>query len=715
MSSANDPFEGFNRKRKTVSDAEESKDKETTEGQKEKEKETKSSNTSEEKKNEEERKGRSSEESNEKKSNRSDNNDDMKLPFSFPPKFGGSSTALWVLLGVGVPLTFLLFESRSAGFQSSEIDWTTFQHKLLEKGEVEKLVVSGDIVRVFLKGQNQSAFFFTIGSAELLERKLEAAQIDIGKKPWEFVPIQYQPFKWLPLILGVIPGLILFGVVFSIFRQSLGRQSGIFSMGRSKSNLVSAEQRPKLKFNDVAGLDEAKQEIMEFVSFLKNPQKYKQLGAKIPRGALLVGPPGTGKTLLAKATAGEAQVPFFSISGSDFVEMFVGVGPARVRDLFAQARQKAPCIIFIDEIDAVGRQRSKSGISNDERENTLNQLLVEMDGFNTTSSVIVLAGTNRSDVLDKALMRPGRFDRVISIDPPDKKGRIDIFKVHLKNLKLEKTAEEYAERLAVLTPGFSGADIANVCNEAALIAARNGKKSVDTPDFEAAIERVIGGLERKTRVLAPREKTTIAYHEAGHAVAGWFLEHSNPLLKVSIIPRGSNALGYAQYQPKDQYLYSGEQLMDQMCLTMGGRCAEALIFGRISSGAQDDLQKITNSAYEQITRYGMSKKIGLVSYTDEGSAEQPSVAKLYSSETARMIDEEVRELVNAAYKRTYELLEKHKEGLEAVAKRLLEKEVLHEADLLELLGARPFPVKKAEDRATGVLPDTVDTDAHTTK
>lgn len=476
------------------------------------------------------------------------------------------------------------------------------------------------------------------------------------------------------------------------------------------SSLVGAEQRPKLKFSDVAGLDEAKVEIMEFVSFLKSPQKYKQLGAKIPRGALLVGPPGTGKTLLAKATAGEAQVPFFSISGSDFVEMFVGVGPARVRDLFAQARQKAPCIIFIDEIDAVGRQRSKSGMSNDERENTLNQLLVEMDGFNTTSSVIVLAGTNRADVLDKALMRPGRFDRVISIDPPDKKGRIDIFKVHMKALKLEKTVDEYAERLAILTPGFSGADIANVCNEAALIAARAGKKSVDLPDFESAIERVIGGLERKTRVLAPREKTTIAYHEAGHAVAGWFLEHANPLLKVSIIPRGSNALGYAQYQPKDQYLYSADQLMDQMCLTMGGRCAEALIFNRISSGAQDDLQKITNSAFEQITRYGMSKRIGLVSYTDEGSSDQPAVAKLYSSETAKMIDDEVRELVNSAYQRTYSLLEKHKEGLEVVAKRLLEKEVLHEADLTELLGARPFPAKKSDVTVpppTGVMPDTV--------
>jgi cell division protease FtsH len=470
-----------------------------------------------------------------------------------------------------------------------------------------------------------------------------------------------------------------------------GGAGGIFNIGKSKATLFDKGAKVNINFGDVAGLDEAKVEVMEIVDFLKNPKKYTALGGKIPKGALLVGPPGTGKTLLAKAMAGEAQVPFFSLSGSDFVEMFVGVGASRVRDLFKQAREKAPCIIFIDEIDAIGRARGKNAMmSNDERENTLNQLLVEMDGFGGDTGIIILAATNRPDVLDSALLRPGRFDRQISIDKPDVKGREEIFKVHLEPIKISEALDLH--KLAEQTPGFAGADIANVCNEAALIAARKGKESVEMIDFQDAIDRVIGGLEKKNKIIAPHEKSIIAYHEAGHAVCGWFLEHAYPLLKVTIVPRGTAALGYAQYTPTEQYLYNTDQLMDQICMTLGGRAAEEIFFGKISTGASNDLQQITRIAYSMVTAYGMNSKVGNVSYYDP--SQENTFTKPYSEETGKIIDHEVRGIIEDAYQRTLQLLRDKKEAVEILAKELLAKEVLHKSDVEVLIGKRPFEEKK---------------------
>jgi cell division protease FtsH len=485
-------------------------------------------------------------------------------------------------------------------------------------------------------------------------------------------------------------------LLFVLFWFMMRRMSGgagpggqIFNVGKSKALLFDADNKVKITFDNVAGLDEAKVEIQEIVEFLKNPSKFTKLGGKIPKGALLVGPPGTGKTLLAKAVAGEAGVPFFTLSGSDFVEMFVGVGAARVRDLFKQAKEKAPCIIFIDEIDAIGRSRGKGQMpgSNDERENTLNSLLVEMDGFGTDSGVIVLAATNRPDVLDSALLRPGRFDRQISIDKPDIVGREAIFKVHLKPIKT--IAEVDPKKLAAQTPGFAGAEIANVCNEAALIAARRNKEAVDMQDFQEAIDRVIGGLEKKTKIISPEEKKIVAYHEAGHAVAGWYLEHADPLVKVSIVPRGIAALGYAQYLPKEQFLYQTEQLIDEMCMTLGGRAAEEIIFGKISTGALSDLERITKMAYSMVSVYGMNEKLGNVSFYDSKS-DGYKMTKPYSEATAEMIDQEVSKLIQTAYTRVLDLLRKHQVELEILAKELLEKEILFQADLERLIGKRPF-------------------------
>lgn len=473
-----------------------------------------------------------------------------------------------------------------------------------------------------------------------------------------------------------------------------GAGGGIFSIGKSKATLFEKGTRVNINFGDVAGLDEAKVEVMEIVDFLKNPKKYTALGGKIPKGALLVGPPGTGKTLLAKAVAGEAQVPFFSLSGSDFVEMFVGVGASRVRDLFKQAREKAPCIIFIDEIDAIGRARGKNMMmSNDERENTLNQLLVEMDGFGTDLGIIILAATNRPDVLDTALLRPGRFDRQISIDRPDLVGREAIFKVHLGPIKISETLDIH--KLAEQTPGFAGADIANVCNEAALIAARKGKGAVDMSDFQDAIDRVIGGLEKKNKIISPEEKEIIAYHEAGHAICGWYLEHAYPLLKVTVVPRGTAALGYAQYTPKEQYLYNTDQLMDQICMTLGGRASEDIFFGKISTGASNDLQQITKIAYSMITVYGMNDKVGNISYYDPN--QENVFTKPFSEETGKMIDEEVRKLIDNAYQITKKLLTEKKGDVEKLAKELLKKEVLFKSDVEALIGKRPYEEKKALD------------------
>lgn len=486
--------------------------------------------------------------------------------------------------------------------------------------------------------------------------------------------------------------LLLFGFWMLMRRMTGGGGPGgqIFNIGKSKAALFDAENKVKITFEDVAGLDEAKEEVKEIVDFLKTPGKFTKLGGKIPKGALLVGPPGTGKTLLAKAVAGEAAVPFFSLSGSDFVEMFVGVGAARVRDLFKQAKEKAPCIVFIDEIDAIGRTRGRGQLpgANDERENTLNSLLVEMDGFATDSGVIILAATNRPDVLDSALLRPGRFDRQISIDKPDIVGREAIFKTHLKPIKMDPTVDP--KKLAAQTPGFAGAEIANVCNEAALIGARRDKKAVDMQDFQDAIDRVIGGLEKKNKIISPEEKKIIAFHEAGHAVAGWFLEHADPLVKVSIVPRGISALGYAQYLPKEQFLYQTEQMMDEMCMAFGGRAAEEIVFNKISTGALSDLERITKMAYGMVTIYGMTKAIGNMSYYDSKQADSYSFQKPYSDATAEKIDREVRSIIEEAYQRAIKLLTEHRQYLDIIAKELLEKEILFQADLQRLIGKRPF-------------------------
>jgi AFG3 family protein len=501
-------------------------------------------------------------------------------------------------------------------------------------------------------------------------------------------------------IVGTLLPILLIGLLFVLMMRKVGGPGGgggpggIFNIGKSKATLFDKGTRVNINFGDVAGLDEAKVEVMEIVDFLKNPKKYTALGGKIPKGALLVGPPGTGKTLLAKAMAGEAQVPFFSLSGSDFVEMFVGVGASRVRDLFKQAREKAPCIIFIDEIDAIGRARGKNMMmSNDERENTLNQLLVEMDGFGTDIGIIILAATNRPDVLDSALLRPGRFDRQITIDRPDLVGREAIFKVHLQPIKVSETLDVH--KLAEQTPGFAGADIANVCNEAALIAARKGKSAVDMSDFQDAVDRVIGGLEKKNKIIAPHEKEIIAYHEAGHAICGWYLEHAYPLLKVTIVPRGTAALGYAQYTPKEQYLYNTDQLNDQICMTLGGRASEDIFFGKISTGASNDLQQITKIAYSMVTTYGMNDKVGNVSYYDP--QQENYFTKPFSEETGKMIDEEVRKLIDVAYVRTKKLLTEKREDVEKLAKELLKKEVLFQSDVEALIGKRPFEEKKPAD------------------
>ena len=609
----------------------------------------------------------------------------------------------------------------SAGFETNQIKFT----ELVKQGDIEsiKTIRNKKIVRVFVKKDSldkKSDFY----------KLLMGKQFDIISKapgPQLFFPIvdektfasQMQDFyKKYPniqeiadspddegelfgqLVSTLLP-ILLIGLLFVMMMRKVGGPGGgsggpggIFNIGKSKATLFDKASRVNINFGDVAGLDEAKVEVMEIVDFLKNPKKYTALGGKIPKGALLIGPPGTGKTLLAKAVAGEAQVPFFSLSGSDFVEMFVGVGASRVRDLFKQAREKAPCIIFIDEIDAIGRARGKNMMmSNDERENTLNQLLVEMDGFGTDLGIIILAATNRPDVLDTALLRPGRFDRQITIDKPDMVGREAIFKVHLAPIKISTTLDIY--KLAEQTPGFAGADIANVCNEAALIAARKNKEAVDMSDFQDAIDRVIGGLEKKNKIISPEEKEIIAYHEAGHAICGWFLEHAYPLLKVTVVPRGSAALGYAQYTPKEQYLYNTDQLMDQICMTLGGRASEDIFFGKISTGASNDLQQITRIAYSMITVYGMNDKVGNISYYDPN--QENTFTKPYSEETGKMIDEEVRKLINIAYIRTKELLIQKKGDVELLAKELLKKEVLFKSDVETLIGKRPYEEKKALD------------------
>ncbi len=614
----------------------------------------------------------------------------------------------WIVIGLILTIFAVMILSRTTVV--SEIQELRFK-ELYEENKIEKIAIVDNTVEVWLTEQALSEpeykglqrersmmkdapaqFKFNIESKEEFIKRfneLEKSKTN-GRKVGYKVP-QESPLMNLLSGWGLII-LMMVGLYFIMNRMTGGGGPGgaLFNIGRSKATLFDGDAQVKITFNDVAGLDEAKEEIQEIVEFLKQPKKFTDLGGKIPKGALLVGPPGTGKTLLAKAVAGEAGVPFFSLSGSDFVEMFVGVGAARVRDLFKQAKEKAPCIIFIDEIDAVGRSRGGRGAmqgANDERENTLNSLLVEMDGFATDSGIIILAATNRPDVLDSALLRPGRFDRQISIDKPDIIGREAIFKVHLKPIKLAADVE--AKELAAQTPGFAGAEIANVCNEAALIAARRNKTAVDMKDFQEAMDRVIGGLEKKNKLISPVEKKIVAYHEAGHAVAGWFLEFAEPLVKVTIVPRGIAALGYAQYLPKEQYLYRTEQLMDEMCVTLGGRAAEDIIFGKISTGALSDLERITKLAYSMVTVYGLNEKLGNISFYDSKGGEY-NFNKPYSEETAREIDEEVRKLIAEAYVRTRQLLLDKKESLEAVAQQLLDKEVLFQSDLVTLLGKRPF-------------------------
>ncbi len=609
-----------------------------------------------------------------------------------------------------------------------------FRNEILLPGDVQKLdlVKNKEQVHVYIKPDRLSKEFYVkqfkgrlsadkvkgtpLFAFEVVDWKAFEERLDEFCKANNVAEVELRVVKapeWFGPLLNTVFTLLIIIVAWVLLMRKMGGPSsgggpgGIFNIGKSKATLFDKGAKVNITFADVAGLDEAKVEVMEIVDFLKNPKKYTSLGGKIPKGALLVGPPGTGKTLLAKAMAGEAQVPFFSLSGSDFVEMFVGVGASRVRDLFKQAREKAPCIIFIDEIDAIGRARGRNAImSNDERENTLNQLLVEMDGFGGDTGIIILAATNRPDVLDSALLRPGRFDRQISIDRPDVKGREAIFKVHLGPIKISETLDLH--KLAEQTPGFAGADIANVCNEAALIAARKGKEAVDMSDFQDAIDRVIGGLEKKNKIIAPHEKSVIAYHEAGHAVCGWFLEHAYPLLKVTIVPRGTAALGYAQYTPTEQYLYNTDQLMDQICMTLGGRAAEQIFFGKISTGAANDLQQITRIAYSMVTAYGMNKKVGNVSFYDP--SQENTFTKPFSEETGKLIDEEVRGIIDEAYQRTIQLLTEKKDEVEKLAKELLDKEVLHKSDVEELIGKRPFEEKKlleVEETTTPVVTDAV--------
>lgn len=604
---------------------------------------------------------------------------------------------------------FISFLTGSSSLQEpSQLTSSKF-NVYLEKGQIEKVIVYNKIeAEVFLKPESLKLkehqkvakdifdrpnkgpqYTFDIGNDEIFQTKLEKAVTEGKLKEFNF----QAKSNWSDILISLLPIIIIIGVWIFIMRKMSGGGAGgggqIFNIGKSKAKLFDEKTDIKTTFKDVAGLEGAKEEIQEIVEFLKNPEKYTNLGGKIPKGALLVGPPGTGKTLLAKAVAGEAQVPFFSLSGSDFVEMFVGVGASRVRDLFKQAKEKSPAIIFIDEIDAVGRARGKSNMSggNDERENTLNQLLTEMDGFGTNSNVIVLAATNRADVLDKALMRAGRFDRQIFVDLPDIRERAEIFKVHLAPLKKVEGLD--LDFLAKQTPGFSGADIANLCNEAALIAARYNKTAVDKQDFLDAVDRIVGGLEKKNKIISPDEKKAIAIHEAGHATVSWMLEHAAPLIKVTIVPRGQS-LGAAWYLPEERQIVRPDQMLDEMCATMGGRAAEKVTFDRISTGALSDLEKVTKQARAMVTIYGLNDKIGNVTYYDSTGQSEYNLSKPYSEETAKVIDTEISLLIEGQYQRAIAILEENKDKLNQLADILIEKEVIFKDDLEAIFGKRTF-------------------------
>ncbi|AWI26699.1 ATP-dependent zinc metalloprotease FtsH [Flavobacterium pallidum] len=621
---------------------------------------------------------------------------------------------MWIYLSVIAVILFIYVTGDNAIKDPSKITSSSF-NEFLDKGLIAKVVVNKTQADIYLNdtalkdkyfakvakdvfgnpNKGPHLFLDEIGNDELFQKKLEQAKAS-GKLPeFNFAP----KTNWIDIIT-IIPIILL--IVFGIFMMrrmsSTGAGGGgqIFNIGKSKAKLFDEKNDIKITFKDVAGLEGAKEEIQEIVEFLKNPEKYTNLGGKIPKGALLVGPPGTGKTLLAKAVAGEAKVPFFSLSGSDFVEMFVGVGASRVRDLFKQAKEKSPAIIFIDEIDAVGRARGKNNMSggNDERENTLNQLLTEMDGFGTNSNVIVLAATNRSDVLDKALMRAGRFDRQIFVDLPDIRERKEIFEVHLAPLKKIENLD--TDFLAKQTPGFSGADIANVCNEAALIAARKNKEAVDKQDFLDAVDRIVGGLEKKNKIITPDEKKAIAIHEAGHATVSWMLEHAAPLVKVTIVPRGQS-LGAAWYLPEERQIVRPDQMLDEMCATMGGRAAEHVTFGKISTGALSDLEKVTRQARAMVTIYGLNDKIGNVTYYDSTGQSEYNFSKPYSEETAKVIDEEISTLIESQYQRAIEILEVNKDKLNQLADILIDKEVIFKDDLEHIFGKRPFDKNLQEE------------------
>lgn len=596
--------------------------------------------------------------------------------------------------------------------------------QMLKNGDVEKIeLVNREVAEIYVKpdkldsylskddkgkteqrvfAPNKPQFTYQIGEVGTFEKDVEQAQ-EGQEKPIYVININRR--NWTTEILGwIFPLLLLVGVWFFIMRM-MSRGAGgaggqIFNIGKSKAQLFDKNTMVNVTFKDVAGLDEAKVEIMEIVDFLRNPDKYTKLGGKIPKGVLLVGPPGTGKTLLAKSVAGEAHVPFFSISGSDFVEMFVGVGASRVRDLFKQAKEKSPCIIFIDEIDAIGRARGKNPATgaNDERENTLNQLLTEMDGFSTNSGVIVLAATNRADILDRALMRAGRFDRQIYVELPDLEGRKEIFAVHMRNLKLDTNVDR--DFLAKQTPGFSGADIANVCNEAALIAARHNHEKISKQDFMDAIDRIVGGLEKKNKIISPNEKKVVAYHEAGHASVSWLSQYAHPLVKVTIVPRGKS-LGAAWYLPEERAIVTYEQMFDEMVATLGGRAAEQVIFGKVSTGALSDLEKVTKQAYAMVTYYGLSKRLGNISFYDSTGQNEFAFSKPFSEKTNEVIDEEISYLVETAYNRAVELLEKHKDGLIQLAEKLLEKEVIFSDDLEAIFGKRPWITEETKASENG--------------
>lgn len=633
------------------------------------------------------------------KGNKNNNNSNKNNNNNNNNPMGNFSWKDWV-----VPTLFMFLLMNGMGMSSADrgaqLTFQDFKVNYLSKGLVRRVVViNGAYAEAELMSGIPRHVGFTIGSPDVFDREMEEAQDKLRIPSNERIPISYETRTSIwTYIMPFVPTLLLVGGGYYLLMQMRkrgpkgtgGPLDSIMNVGKSKAKLFNQDTNIKVKFKDVAGCDEAKAEIMEFVNFLKQPQRYERLGAKIPRGAILAGPPGTGKTLLAKATAGEAGVPFLSVSGSEFVEMFVGVGASRVRDLFATARKLAPSIIFIDEIDAIGGAREKSPMrANDEKEATLNQLLVEMDGFDTSDHVVVLAGTNRSDMLDKALLRPGRFDRHIYLDKPDIEGRKAIYKVHLRPIKLkEPVTDTFAGRLAAMTPGFSGADIANCCNEAALIAARHNANYVELKDFEQAIERVIVGLANKTRVLSPEEKKTVAYHEAGHAICGWYLKYADPLLKVSIIPRGQAALGYAQYLPPDQYLISREQFQHKMIMALGGRVSEELHFPSVTTGAADDLQKVTKMANAMVLKLGMSKKLGTIVFEPKDT--QMQVHKPFSEETFEVIDTEVHRLINDAHARCKELLTSKIDEVDKVAKELLKKEVITRDDMIRLLGPRPF-------------------------